>query len=74
MKDMVPLGVSGSGLLVITVAISIAGVLLYVLFRGEAEYEREQQEREEKEHGRSSRAPARSPGSPGSPQPATTAT
>jgi len=53
MKDMVPtavpLGVSGSGLLVITIAITIAGVLLYVLFRGEADYAREHPEDRELE-------------------------
>jgi hypothetical protein len=51
MKDMVPLAISGSGLLVITIAISIALALLFVLFRGEADYEREAKEREAKEHG-----------------------
>ncbi len=50
MKDMVPFAISGSGLLVITVAITIALVLLFVLYRGETVSEREQQERDLEEH------------------------
>jgi hypothetical protein len=50
MKDMVPFAISGSGLLIITVAITIALVLLFVLYRGETASEREQEEGDREEH------------------------
>ena len=45
----------------ITIAISIALVLLYVLFRGEADYEREHPEGEEAEHGAQPPGPGEEP-------------
>ena len=67
MKDMVPLAISGSGLLVITVAITVALVLLYVLLRGERDYAREAKEREAREHAESQ--PSDQQGHPDGPPP-----
>ncbi|HTQ67995.1 MAG TPA: hypothetical protein VMI13_04835 [Solirubrobacteraceae bacterium] len=64
---MVPLAVSGSGLLVITVAITVALVLLYVLLRGERDYAREAKEREAREHAEDHQGHADGPPPPQQP-------